>query len=90
MAAPGAYWAALASRELVISDYSVDDVEVKIYEATAAVTGVVESSGSRKGVPFTSRIRFTNVWVRQGDTWLRAAFHDSPMPDHRSYVEDDK
>jgi len=90
MAAPGAYWAALASRELVISDYSVDDVEVKIYGATAVATGVVESSGSRIGVPFTLRIRFTNVWVRQGGTWFRAAFHDSPMPDHRSYGDDDR
>lgn len=72
--------AALAGGALVISDYSVADIVVKIYGTTAVVTGIVESSGMRKGVPITSRIRFTNVWVKQGGTWLRAAFHDSAIP----------
>jgi len=73
--------AELAGGELMIGDYRVDALVVKIYGAAAVVTGVVESGGVRKGVPFSSRVRFTNVWVRQGGAWLRAAFHDSPVPD---------
>jgi ketosteroid isomerase-like protein len=73
--------AELTSGELIINEYNVDGVMVHIYGETAVVTGIVKSSGIRGGEPFTSRIRFTNVWVRQGGTWLRAAFHDSPAPE---------
>jgi hypothetical protein len=73
--------AELASGELTVSVYEVDAVEVRVHGETAIVTGVVESRGVRREVPFVSRIRFTNVWVRQGGVWLRAAFHDSPLPD---------
>jgi len=72
--------AGLASGELVISEYSIGDMVVKLYGETAVVTGVVESRGIHKGKPFTSRIRFTNVWLRLEGEWLRAAFHDSSIP----------
>lgn len=71
--------AALASGDLVISDYSIDGLEVEIYGQTAVVTGVAETRGIQKGVQFNSRIRFTNTWLKQGGTWLRAAFHDSAV-----------
>lgn len=71
----------LDSGKLVISSYNVEDVRVRLYGETAVVTGVVESSGQREGVPFSSRVRFTNVWVLQGGAWRRAAFHDSPLPE---------
>jgi len=73
--------AKLDSGELVIKTYRVSDVEVQIYGEAAVVTGVVRSSGQRNGALFTSPVRFTNVWVKQGGEWRRAAFHDSPLPE---------
>lgn len=73
--------AELRSGDLVVNAYRIEDVKVEVYEEAAVVTGVVDSSGQRKGTSFTSRVRFTNVWVMQGGAWRRAAFHDSPLPE---------
>jgi ketosteroid isomerase-like protein len=71
----------LNSGELVISAHTVEDVKVQVHGEAAVVTGVAYSSGQRKGASFTSRVRFTNVWIMQGGAWRRAAFHDSPLPE---------
>ncbi len=73
--------AELDSGALVIKTYSVGDVKVQIYGEAAVVTGVVDSSGQRNDSLFTIQVRFTNVWVKQGGEWRRAAFHDSPLPE---------
>ncbi len=64
---------------LVIDEYEIKDYKQRIYGTTAFVTGVVETSGHKAGEPFASKIRFSNVWVKQDGHWLRAAFHDSPI-----------
>jgi hypothetical protein len=33
----------------------------------------------RKGERFRSRVQVTQVWIREGGRWRRAAFHDSPL-----------
>ena len=71
--------AELESGDLLISEYRIEDLRIEMYGNTAVVTGVVFSSGSRKGEKFDSQVRFTNVWVFQGGSWRRAAFHDSPV-----------
>jgi hypothetical protein len=76
--------AQLDSGELSITTYIVSDVKVQIYGEAAVVTGVVHSSGQRNNVLFSSRVRFTNLWVKQGGAWRRAAFHDSPLPESDS------
>jgi ketosteroid isomerase-like protein len=65
--------------DLVMEEYEVEDLEVRIYGSSAVVTGIVSSRGSRGGEPFRSRVRFTNLWVEQEGRWRRAAFHDSPL-----------
>jgi len=72
--------AELDSGQLFIDTYSVEDVEIEVYGNVSVVTGVVYSTGQRNGASFVSRIRFTNGWIKSGDTWRRAAFHDSPLP----------
>jgi hypothetical protein len=66
---------------LLIGAYEVQDIDVVMYGKTAVVTGLVYSSGHRNGDPFESGVRFSNVWVCKDGTWLRAAFHDSQLPD---------
>jgi ketosteroid isomerase-like protein len=57
--------------------YEMVDVVIRVYGDAAIVTGLNEAEGVREGKPFTHSIRFTNVWVRDGGEWKRAAFHDS-------------
>jgi hypothetical protein len=71
----------LDTGKLVISVYEIKDLVVQVYKEAAVVTGVAYSSGERDGSPFTSRVRFTNLWVVEEGKWRRAAFHDSPLPD---------
>jgi len=69
----------LDSGQLLINEYRVEDVTVKVYEDVAIVTGVVHSSGTRQGEAFASQVRFTNTWVLFDGTWRRVSFHDSPL-----------
>ena len=39
----------------------------------------VTTAGERKGERFRSTVQVTQVWVREGGRWRRAAFHDSPL-----------
>ena len=71
--------AELESGALVVSDYWIENVEVEVHGEAAAVTGVAVAIGSRNGIPYDSQVRFTNLWVHRGDSWRRAAFHDSPL-----------
>lgn len=69
---------ALQEGRLRIDNYVNDSVEVRIYGGnTAVVTGVNSSQGVREGDAYSSHIRFTHVWVKEGDQWRRAAFHDT-------------
>ena len=71
--------ARLASGELEINVHAVDDLKVKIYGNTAVVTGVINTQGLQAKAPFTLRLRFTNTWVKLGEIWFRAMFHDSVL-----------
>jgi len=73
----------LESGVLVVADYRIEDLSVEIYGETAVVVGVAVSKGSRNGVPSDSQVRFTNVWVHREGAWRRAAFHDTPLLEHR-------
>ena len=64
--------------KIKIESYVNDEVQVKLYgDDTAIVTGRNTTTGIRDGVAFSTQIRFTHVWIRNGDKWQRAAFHDT-------------
>lgn len=67
----------LRSGRLRIDHYSASDQVIRWHAATAVVTSKVISRGVRDGVPFETRLRVTQVWIRAGSRWYRAAFHDS-------------
>lgn len=67
----------LASGELRLSRYENRDVRIVRHGDAAIVTGVNVSEGVRHGVPFSRRLRFTQVWVQREGVWLRAAFQDA-------------
>ena len=71
---------ALDAGSLVIDTYEIKDLTIRMRRDSANVTGVVSTSGIRDGERFDREIRFTNVWVKEGDAWKRAMFHDSRVP----------
>ena len=73
--------AALEAGTLIIDEYEIKDLSMRMRRDSANVTGIVSTRGSRDGVPFSREIRFTNVWVKEGEAWKRAMFHDSEIPE---------
>ena len=72
--------AQITSGALVITRYENVEVEARVYHDTAVVTGMNRSEGVADGKPFSSELRFTQVWRRTNDRWVRWAFQDAPVP----------
>jgi len=67
----------LAAGTIRIDHYVNDEVRIRTYGRTAVVTGLNTTEGMQEDEPFRSQLRFTHVWVNQGNQWRRAAFHDT-------------
>jgi len=65
---------------LRVDRYETSAVSIRWYQAAAVVSSQVTSEGTQNGVSFATRLRVTQVWIRVGRRWRRAAFHDSPIP----------
>ena len=69
----------LDNRELIIKNYEIKDLQIKIFGDSAVVVGEVKSSGLKKDIPFQSHLRFTNVWIIENEKLCRTSFHDSEI-----------
>jgi hypothetical protein len=56
-----------------------DDVTVRQYGSTAVAVGVVAQRASFQGNPADGRFRVTQIAVQEGDRWLLAGLHYSPI-----------
>jgi hypothetical protein len=70
----------LRNGKLRLDRYDISEVTIRWHPASAVVSSQVTTEGEQNGVPFTSRLRVTQVWILVGERWRRAAFHDSPLP----------
>jgi ketosteroid isomerase-like protein len=70
----------LQSGRLRVERYETGGTAIRWFPNMAVVTSRVSSAGTLDGAPFAHRLQVTQVWIRKGDRWHRAAFHDSPVP----------
>lgn len=70
----------LQSGKLRVDRYETSAVSIRWYPAAAVVSSQVTSEGTQNGVSFATRLQVTQIWIRVGERWRRAAFHDSPIP----------
>jgi len=64
--------------------YSVfrnSDQRVRLYGATAIITGITAVEGRSGDSSFSARFRYTDTWVRRGGGWKLAASHASRLAD---------
>jgi len=62
--------------------YDVDDTDVRLYPASAVVTGrITITKKDKEGKVITRRSRFTDVFVWRDATWQLVAGHSSRIPD---------
>jgi ketosteroid isomerase-like protein len=65
--------ALLTSPKLVIEPYSVDELEIRVHEGMAMLTGRTRMHGRWDGKPFESDYRYTDVYIREADHWRVAS-----------------
>ena len=69
----------LRSGRLAIDRYETSAVAIRWCSEAAIVSSQVISDGRNDGRSFETRLRVTQLWLRLGTRWRRAAFHDSPL-----------
>jgi ketosteroid isomerase-like protein len=52
-------------------------MSVRIIGAVAVVSGVCRETGVKNGKPYAVRMRFTDTWLRRGDSWVCLASHST-------------
>ena len=48
---------------------TLDELHIRLFGDVGVVTGRTTATGSYKGVSASARLRFTDVFVKQGDDW---------------------
>ena len=67
----------IAKKDLVIEKYALSGTAVDYYEHVAVLTGTIESVEIQRGNREVATYRTTQVWVREGSKWKRAAYQDA-------------
>lgn len=62
-----------------IQQLEIDDVQVRVFGDAAVVTGRTHGVGTFSGAPYDVVIRFTDTFVRRGESWHAVASHASLM-----------
>jgi hypothetical protein len=66
----------LESKALEILDYEMTDVEIRIKDDQALVSGVVKTTEKRNGLVSMKFFRVQHLWVRENEKWKRSKFED--------------
>ena len=67
----------LASGELEVNNYKMEETEIELFDDVAIVTGKISFSSKRAEEQKENVIRITNIWVKEEGLWKRAGFHDT-------------
>jgi hypothetical protein len=70
----------LKSEKLVYQHIELREMEVRVFEKTAIVTGKGKFSGAVNAVPFSSDLLFTEVYVLNNEGWRLVSRHSNKQP----------
>lgn len=56
-----------------------DSVKARVYPDTVIVSGTYHEKGTLNGKAYLRHGRFTDTWVRQGNSWMCVASHSTLM-----------
>lgn len=67
--------------KIVYERILVDEMKVRTYgKHTAILNGIVQVKGQLAGNGFELRLRYTDVYVKQGGKWLLASWQSTKIP----------
>jgi ketosteroid isomerase-like protein len=76
--------AAVKSGEVVVKSYKYSDLKVRVYGNAAVVTGLQTFDMTNKGKDAGGTFRFTDTWVKKGDSWQCVVEHSSKVEKAKS------
>ena len=71
----------LRAAKIKVLSVTLDDLKARIYGDTAVLTGVYNDHSIADGVAREVHVRFTRVFVRDGDRWRAVAYQQTAMPE---------
>ena len=69
-----------ASGELKINSADSEARDIRVYENTALVTGIVHVNLTAKGETKTLHLRYLNVWMKRENGWVLVARQGTNLP----------
>lgn len=69
--------AEVQSPKVVMEVNETTDVQVRVRDNTAVLTGVLHQRGTYEGKAFDVKLHVTDTWVRSGGSWRLLAGHAS-------------
>ncbi len=70
----------LLNKDLLMKSIATADEELVITGDTAMITAAVEVNIIARGVPITHHERFTEIYVKQSDSWKLLTIHGTFIP----------
>ncbi len=68
------------SGKLIYQKIEISEATVRLYNATAIVTGKGKFSGAVNQTPFVLDLTYTEVYIKENNRWLLASRHSNKMP----------
>lgn len=69
----------IRSKDLVVHNYDMDEIDIVMYNSSAVVTGRIKTSSTYQGNKRENEFRVTHIWVFENERWKRAGFHDGKI-----------
>lgn len=64
-----------------LDPFTVEHKVELVWEDGAVLGGIVTLTGAEKGLRYTTRLRFADVWAKRGGTWRVLYTQASPAPE---------
>jgi ketosteroid isomerase-like protein len=74
----------LKSGEIAMSSYKYAELKVRVYGDAAVVTGLQTFAMTDKGKDAGGTFRFTDTWIKKGDSWQCVVEHSSKVEKPKS------
>ena len=74
----------IKSGEAVTTSYKYADLKVRVYGNAAIVTGLQSFVSTLKGKDDSGTFRFTDTWIKKGDSWQCVVEHSTKVEKPKS------
>ena len=69
----------IKSADCAVASFTLGEMTVHRFgDATAILTYQASQDATCRGEKVPAKVNVTSVWVKQGDNWLEASYHESP------------